>query len=642
MSSVDGSGRPRVLLIDDSIDAVISIDAEGIVTHINAGATIMLGREREQIVGQHIFEFMDEEAQAVMAEQTKRRQSGMVGSYQNRFLDAAGLPIWVQLTAMPVYDDDGGYAGSTAMATKVSTQHVAQQALRTTEAKNRLSFEQGPTGMAEMSMYGRFVRANPALCEILGYSAEQLHEMTVVDICHPDDEEEAIHSIANMDALAAPGLTSKTVRQFHAERRYIHASGRVVWCLVNGSTVFDEDGNLACILIHFADITHKKEIEHSLASSETRANAIFELAPVGLAQVSLDGKFIRVNPATCDILGYSADQMVSMYLADVSHPNDAEMIGEVVTALLDKNVPELNYTACLIHADGNIVWCAVRIVRVHGTDGDDDYYLAGALDITDRKEFERRLEHSAIQANEASQLKSNFLANMSHEMRMPMNGIMGMSELLLDTDLDDVQRDYAETVRNSGSALMTVINGILDYTKIEAGNVDVEEVEFSVRSVVHDVLHVLTPQAETKGLRLVEEVGDSVPAMVNGDQLGVRQVLVNLIGNAVKFTQEGEIVVRVTEFESVGADVVLRFEVADSGIGIDPDKLEMIFNPFVQADMSTSRKYGGSGLGLSVTRQLVNLMGGDCGVTSQLAKGSTFWFTVRVRTSERLGRSDAP
>ena len=487
--------------------------------------------------------------------------------------------------------------------------------------------------MAEISVDGRFILVNPALCETLGYTAEQLHAMALVDICHPDDEEWTIQSIANMEVLAAPALASKTFRQFDAEKRYIHADGRVVWCSVNASTVFDEDGNLAFVLTHFADITDKKEIEHALVSSETRSNAVFDLAPVGLAQVSLDGKFIRVNPAICEILGYSADQMESMNVAEISHPNDAKMVGEVVTALLERNAPELNFTGCFIHANGNIVWCAVRVVRIFGTNGDDDYYLAGVLDITDRKEFERRLERSTIQANEASQLKSNFLANMSHEMRTPMNGIMGMSELLLETDLDDVQRDYAETVRSSGSALMTVIDDILDYEKIEAGNVDVEEVEFSVRSVVDDVLHLLTPQAETKGLRLVEEVGDSVPAMVGGDQLGVRQVLVNLIGNAVKFTQTGEISVRVAEFESLDADVVLRFEVADTGIGIDPDKLDMIFNPFVQADMSTSRKYGGSGLGLSVSRQLVVLMGGDCGVTSQLAKGSTFWFTVRVRTS---------
>jgi len=376
-----------------------------------------------------------------------------------------------------------------------------------------------------------------------------------------------------------------------------------------------------------------RSTERSLVLSEKRSNAVFDLAPVGLAQVSVDGKFIRVNPATCDMFGYSADQMASMTVADVSHPNDAKMVGEVVAALSQSNAPELNYTGCFVNANGNIVWGAVRVARIHGTDGDDDYYLAGILDITDRKEFERRLKHAAIQANEGSQLKSNFLANMSHEIRTPMNGIMGMSELLLETDLDDVQRDYAETVRSSGSALIAVIDDIFDYSKIEAGTVDVEEVEYSVRTVVHDVIHRLAPQAETKRLTLVGTVEDSIPAVVSGDPLRVRQVLVNLIGNAIKFTQTGGITVRVAEFESLGADVVLRFEVSDTGRGIDPDKLDMIFHPFVQADMSTSRTHGGTGLGLSISRQLVGLMGGDCGVTSQLAKGSTFWFTVRVRTS---------
>ena len=299
---------------------------------------------------------------------------------------------------------------------------------------------------------------------------------------------------------------------------------------------------------------------------------------------------------------------------------------------MEREIPELNYTGCFIHAKGHIVWGAVRIVRVHGTHGDDDYFLSGLVDITDRKEFERRLKRTAIQATEASQITSHFLANMSHEMRTPMNGIMGMSELLLETDLDDTQHNYTETFRGSGSALITIIDDILDYTNIEAGIVNVDDTEFSVQAVVQDVLRLLTPQAESKGLRLVGEIGDSIPTMVAGDPVRVGQVLVNLVGNGIKFAPDGEIAFHVTELESVDRDMVLRFEVADTGIGIDPDKLDMIFHPFVQADMSASRKYGGSGLGLSISRQLITLMGGDCGVASQLGRGSTFSFTVPVRT----------
>ncbi|HEX3841304.1 MAG TPA: PAS domain S-box protein [Acidimicrobiales bacterium] len=621
-------------LFDLAADAVFSIDAGGIITFVSSGARTILGREVEQIVGRHIFEFMDVEAQARMTEQLKIRRSGGLGSYENQFLDAAGLPIWVQVVAMPIYDPDGEYAGSVAMVKNLRSQHVDEQALRIREAKNRLSFEHGPAGMAEIDRDGHFVQVNPTLCEILGYTADEFYAMTPADICHPDDAEETRRDISKMSALAAPALSSRTFQQFSAERRYLHATGRLVWCSLSASAVFDAEGHLAFVVAHFVDVTDKKETERSLVLSEKRWKSMFDLAPVGLAELSTDGRFIRVNPAVCDILGYSAEELISMTPADISHPDDAEMVRVVVNELAQSNIDELNHTRRFIHADGQVVWCAVRLVRIHGTDGANDYVLAGYLDVTDRNEFERQLGHMATQASEASQLKSNFLANMSHEIRTPMNGIIGMTELLLDTDLDDMQRDFAQTVRASGAALITVINDILDYSKIEAGKVSIEEVEFSVETVVHDVLHLLTHQAESKGLNLVGSVGASVPPVVRGDPFRVRQVLVNLVGNAVKFTQTGEISVRVTEFESSGTDVVLRFEVIDTGDGIDPDKLDLIFHPFVQADMSTSRKYGGSGLGLSISGQLVGLMGGDCGVSSQCGKGSRFWFTICVRSDK--------
>jgi PAS domain S-box-containing protein len=356
----------------------------------------------------------------------------------------------------------------------------------------------------------------------------------------------------------------------------------------------------------------------------------FTLSLDMLCVAGFDGYFKRVNRAWERQLGWTEEELLTRPYLELIHPDDIEATRAAAARAAAGN-DVVHFENRYFHKDGTIRWLLWASTPVAA----EQVIYAAARDITERKateetmiELMRALEVSKRRAEEAADTKSAFLANMSHEIRTPLNAIIGMTALTLDTRLNETQRDYLNTVRSSGEALLALINDILDFSKIEARHLDLEAQPFDLRETVGDACRVLALRATEKGLELACEVEPDVPDRLVGDAGRLRQVLVNIIGNAVKFTSRGEVVVRVALERAGGPELTLHFAVSDTGIGIPGDKLPQIFQPFTQADSSTTRRYGGTGLGLAIAERLVELMGGRLWVESEVERGSTFHFTT--------------
>ena len=364
-----------------------------------------------------------------------------------------------------------------------------------------------------------------------------------------------------------------------------------------------------------------------LESSEKRYRLLFERSLAGVCRSTLDGRVLDVNEACYRIFGYTSreEHMAHNVIELWFDPAD----GEKFMARLQQQKYLANSEQILLHKDGSKIWVLENATLLEGNNDAPAIIEATLIDITERKQAEEELRSAKDAAESANRAKSDFLANMSHEIRTPMNGVIGMTELALDTELTTEQREYLEMVKLSAHSLLAVINDILDFSKIEAGKLDLDPIEFNPRDNIGNMAKTMALKAHQTGLEMVVDIQPGVPETLIGDPVRLRQILVNLIGNAIKFTKQGEIVLRVEAEEKAGKSVSLHFSVKDTGIGIPQDRQKLIFEAFTQADSSMTRKFGGTGLGLTISSTLVQLMGGRVWVESEPGKGSTFHFTAK-------------
>jgi PAS domain S-box-containing protein len=434
-------------------------------------------------------------------------------------------------------------------------------------------------------------------------------------------------------------------RSFDVEYRIRATDGTTVWIHDRGRPERDANDEVTWIDGVLFDVTRRKEAELVLVERREQLIALMDTIPDHIYFKDVESRFTMMSRALAKSFGLEdSDEARGKTDADFFTEEHARLAYEDEQRIMRSGLPVVGLEEKETWPDGHETWVSTTKLPRAGPDGNVVGTFGISRDITARKLADaelavanRRLQAAIAQATEktlqaelANSAKGEFLANMSHEIRTPMNGVIGMIGLLLDTELDDDQRHYAEAVRASGESLLELLNDILDFSKIEAGSVELETLDFDLRALLDDFASLPAVRAHATGLEFICAVAPDVPAFLSGDPGRLRQVLLNLAGNALKFTETGEIAVRVALVEETDTDATVRFSVKDTGIGIAPEQHDLLFQKFTQADASTTRRYGGTGLGLAISKRLVELMGGEIGLVSERGHGSEFWFTVRL------------
>jgi PAS domain S-box-containing protein len=513
------------------------------------------------------------------------------------------------------------------------TQELLGQ-IKTTEERTRLILESSAEGIFGTNIEGRITFVNPACCRMLGFSAPELigQPSHATFHHHRPDGSDYPKEECPMYAAYTHGKSSRIDNEFLWRK---DGTGLPV---EYGATPILKDGVVVGSVVSFTDITERKRAEQELAYRFAFQRALLESIPYPMFVKDAQARFISCNKAYEREFNTKAEFLSGKTVLDLDYlpEDDRRKFHSEDTAVI-REASRRSYELPIQYADGQT---HVTLYSVDGfklSDGSPGGLIGLLVDISDQKRVAEELRVAKAKAEEATQMKSMFLANMSHEIRTPMNAIIGLSHLALKTQLTPKQRDYVSKVHNAGTSLLAVINDILDFSKIEAGKLDIETTDFKLDEVISSVTTLTAQKAHEKGLEFLAHVAPGIPEFLRGDPLRLGQILTNFVNNAVKFTEKGEIRLEIGLHERTGEKVQLKFSVRDTGIGMTKEQAAKLFQPFTQADMSTTRKHGGTGLGLTICLRLVELMGGRIWLESEPGVGSTFYFTVWLGIGEAKG-----
>jgi PAS domain S-box-containing protein len=619
-------------IVESSSDAIIGRTLDGKIASWNRGAELMFGYSAEETIGQTTLMLTTPEELPLFERNNAMLQAGqMVPPFEIVCIAKNGRRFQASVSASPIKDHLGNPIAAFSILRDLTETKGAQKAVREAEEKLHSLVENIPDVAWSVDITQRVNYITPNVEKMLGIPVEEVYArgpIVFFESIHTDDRERV------STAFEALFLTGKA---YDVECRVQRRDGTWFWAHDRAVATYEKNG-----LTHasglFSDITPRKKAEEATQASELRYRNLFDRSLAGVSRSSQDGQILDCNDAFAHIFGYaSRDEMIGLPLSSIFfNMEDKEPEDRILTE--HKSIVSLEKK--LRRKDGSAVWCLSNLSLVHSETG-VPIVEGTTIDITARKEIEEQLHLAKEAAEAANRAKSEFLANMSHEIRTPMNGIIGMTDLALDTSLTDEQREYLETVKISADALLDVINDILDFSKIEARRMELVQTEFNVREVTMHSITPLKPRAAQKKLTLDCIFDSDVPERAMGDPGRLRQILINLVGNAVKFTERGSVTVHVKNMPATEGEIKLHFCVHDTGLGIPREKQRTIFDAFVQADTTSTRQFGGTGLGLTIAAQLTALMGGEIHVESVSGKGSTFHFDVVLGVAEPSNHAQA-
>ncbi len=604
---------------------VLRKDTKGRIQYANARACEDMGKTIEELIGKTDFDlFPADLARKYMSDDREVIQSGKLHHDVERHQAPSGEQIHVEVWKAPVHSARGDVIGIQVMFWDVSRQKNAEHQIEFEKFLLATLLETVPDSVYFKDAESRFIRISHSCAKKFG-------------IAHPKDAigksdadffaiEHARKALLDEREIMRTG--KPTLSEIEHET---YAGNRETWCSTSKLPLHDKNGRVIGTFGISRDVTQQMRAEQELARERDLLKTIIDNVPDLIYVKDRSGRFVIANAALLKLLNLDSNaQLEGKTDYDFSPPELAcEYVADDQNVMRNRE-PLLDREESHRAESGTPIWLLTTKVPLYNNSGDVIGVVGIGHDITARKIAGQEILAAKEMADRANRAKSDFLANMSHEIRTPMNAIIGMTDLVLDTKLDANQRNYLSMVQESGEALLGVINDVLDFSKIEAGKMEIDKRLFDVSESLGDIMKSLSLKAHSKGLELAFRIHPEVPRFVIGDVGRLRQVLVNLVGNAIKFTDRGEVVVEVNRIASESQEHVLEFRVHDTGIGIPDEKRDRIFNEFEQADSSTTRRYGGTGLGLAICSRLVRLMGGEINVSSIPGAGSEFTFQIRL------------